>query len=113
MSYENKQIINIKCNICNKNDYINNEFYICNNCKIFLCRKCKNNHNLSHRIYYYSKDYNNDISIKYKINANQKSIRIFGNTFVKNNRKKLKIMYEGEIYKLTNNFKLEKLNNRR
>ena len=99
----------ISCNICYKNDYINNEFYICNQCKIFLCRKCKYNHNLSHNVFYYSKEYDNEITIQYKINTNQKSIRIFGDTFVKNNRKKLKIMCEEEIYMLTKLFKLKNL----
>ena len=52
--YENTQNIDISkiiCNICNKNNKsntYNNEFYICNTCKINICPLCKSKHDKSH-----------------------------------------------------------------
>ena len=43
---------------------------------------------------------NNIISIKYKINKNEKIIRIFGETFVRNNKEFCKIFYKNKKYDL-------------
>ncbi len=48
-----------------------------------------------------------EINIEYKIEEFDKlykEIRIFGSIFVENNEKICKIIYKGEIYKLTENF---------
>ena len=44
----------------------------------------------------------------YKINKNDKKIKIFGKDFVKNNRNKLKIIYENSEYDLQEEFNLDK-----
>ena len=52
--YEKSQKIDltkIKCNVCNLNDKsktYNNEMYICNTCKIYLCPLCKEKHDKNH-----------------------------------------------------------------
>ena len=52
--FEKSQNINIskiicdKCKIRNMGNVFNNEFYICNNCKMNLCPLCKKEHNLKH-----------------------------------------------------------------
>ena len=54
--YEESQKIDIseiKCNICNinnKSNTHNNEFYICNTCNKNICPLCKLNHNKNHII---------------------------------------------------------------
>ena len=59
--YENTQKIDISkiiCNICNKNNKSNinnNEFYICNTCKINICPLCKSTHDKNHNIIDYEK----------------------------------------------------------
>ena len=63
--YQNMENIDIskvvcnKCNIKNKSNTYNNEFYRCNICKINLCPLCKSNHNNNHKIINY--DYKNYI----------------------------------------------------
>ena len=47
-----------------------------------------------------SKDVNGKLNIIYKINENDKKIRIFGDKFVKNNKNKCKISFEGNEYEL-------------
>ena len=57
--FDNAQYIDqykIVCNKCkerNKKDSYNNEFYICNSCKINLCPLCKNIHDKKHNIINY------------------------------------------------------------
>ena len=57
--YENIEKIDISkiiCNICNKNNKsnaYNNEFYICNTCKINICPLCKSIHDKNHNIINY------------------------------------------------------------
>ena len=74
--YENTQKIDIskiKCNICkanNKSNTYNNNFYICNTCKINICPLCKLKHDKNHNIINYDqKDYiceiHNENYIKY------------------------------------------------
>ena len=53
--FENKQFINQNeiicdnCKINNKSNTYNNEFYICNTCKKYLCPLCKKNkHDKNH-----------------------------------------------------------------
>ena len=51
--YENTQKIDtskIICNICNKINLYNNEFYVCNRCKKNICQLCKSNHAKNHNI---------------------------------------------------------------
>ena len=62
--FENKQYINqneIICNNCkinNKSKTYNNEFYICNTCKIYLCPLCKTKkHDKNHNIIKYEEKY--------------------------------------------------------
>ena len=42
-----------------------------------------------------------------KINKNDKKIKIFGNDFVRNNKKKLKIIYEDTEFELQEEFDLD------
>ena len=51
-------------------------------------------------------DRDNIISIKYKINQNDSIIRLFGETFVKNNKGICKIIYKNNIYELVEFFDL-------
>ena len=57
--YEETQKINLsnikcnKCNIKNKGNTFNNEFYKCLNCNINICPLCKSNHNNEHNIIKY------------------------------------------------------------
>ena len=57
--FEKTQNINLSsiicqnCNIRNKGNVNNNEFYICLNCKVNLCPLCKSNHNKNHNIINY------------------------------------------------------------
>ena len=47
-------LLNIKCEICkekNKYNTYNNEFYKCNECKIYICPLCKIKHDKNHDIY--------------------------------------------------------------
>ena len=54
--FKETQKINIKkiiCNICNinnKGNTHNNEFYICNTCNLNICPLCESNHNKNHKI---------------------------------------------------------------
>ena len=74
--FENSQKINLNnilcdiCNMKNKGNSINNEFYICNTCNINLCPLCKKNHDRNHKIINYDdKNYicqrHNEPFIKY------------------------------------------------
>ena len=65
----NKIVCNV-CNINNKGNTHNNEFYICNTCNINICPLCKTKHDKSHIIINYDdKNYicqkHNDTFIKY------------------------------------------------
>ena len=60
-------VSNIKCNICNinnKGNTHNNEFYICNTCNINICPLCKTKHDKNHNIINY--DDKNYICRKHK-----------------------------------------------
>ena len=50
------------------------------------------------------------LDIKYKINKNEKIIRIFDSKFVKNNKDKCKIIIKGKEYELTDEFNINNLN---
>jgi len=65
----NKIVCNI-CNINNRGNTHNNEFYICNTCNINICPICKSKHDKNHKIINYNdKNYicqkHNDSFIKY------------------------------------------------
>jgi len=69
--FENTQKINlieIKCNICNKNktEFSNNKFYFCCSCGKNLCLFCNSNHDKNHNIINY--DEKNYICQKHKEN---------------------------------------------
>ena len=70
--YENIQKIdlsNIKCDYCKsitRNNTFNNEFYICNTCKMQLCPLCKSSHEKKHNIINY--DDKNCICRKHSVN---------------------------------------------
>ena len=49
----------------------------------------------------------NSIDIFYKINDNQKKLKLFGDKFVKNNINKCKIIIEGKEYDLCNNINID------
>ena len=76
--FENTQKININkiicdiCNINNKGNTHNNDFYICNTCNKNICPLCKSNHDKNHNIINYDdKRYickkHNDSFIKYSL----------------------------------------------
>ena len=65
-----------KCNLKNKSDYSNNEFYKCLTCNINLCLLCKTVHPLNHNIINYDqKNYlcnkHNEPFIKYCLKCNK------------------------------------------
>ena len=47
----------IICKECNKNNAYNNEFYICNICKIDICSICKSKHDKNHKLINYNDKY--------------------------------------------------------
>ena len=53
----NSKIICEQCKFINKANTFNNEFYICNSCKINLCPYCKLNHDKNHKIVNYEQKY--------------------------------------------------------
>ena len=57
------------------------------------------------------KEINNEISIIYKVNKTEKSIKIFNSEFVSNNIKKCKILYNGKQYELQEEFNLKNIHN--
>ena len=69
----------IICNICNtnkKSDSYNRIFYRCNQCKVNICIKCKQNHEKAHNIIEYDKIYyiceeHDDIYTSYCKNCNK------------------------------------------
>jgi len=72
--FEKTQIINlmnIKCDICKKNNkFINNKFYKCNECNINICPLCESKHDKKHNIIDYDKiqyicNKHNEIFINY------------------------------------------------
>ena len=50
---------------------------------------------------------NNNDEIIYKINKNEKKVKIFGEKFVKNNSDKIEILYKNKTIKLTEELKIE------
>ena len=63
------------------------------------------------KIYYKIINKKNDITIKYKINKNDKFIKIFDEYFVNNNRNVCKIKYNNDILELREKFNIENINN--
>ena len=53
---------------------------------------------------------NNELTLIYKINKDDKEIKIFDSVFVKNNKNICKIKYENEEYELTEYFKVDSKN---
>ena len=53
---------------------------------------------------------NNEITIIYKINKNDKFVKIFDEDFVKDKKDFCKILYEGKEYELQGNFNVENIN---
>ena len=53
---------------------------------------------------------NNEITIIYRINKNDKKIRIFGENFVHNNKNNCKILCDGNEYEITEYFDVSKIN---
>ena len=97
----NKELTPIK--FIEDNDYKNNKIII----QVKLRDKPFINNNNDE--YIKSKknvDDNDKLIAKYKINKNQKIIKIFGASFVKNNKKFCKIVYEGKEYELIENFEI-------
>ena len=71
-----------KCNLKNKSDYSNNEFYKCLTCNINLCLLCKTVHPLNHNIIIYDqKNYlcnkHNEPFIKYCLKCNKNIYALF------------------------------------
>jgi len=48
-----------------------------------------------------------EIIIRYKINKNDKVIKLFWNRFIENNRNKCKIIYEGKEYEIKERWKID------
>jgi len=75
-----------------------------------------NENNINHKFYKINNIYNllndkvNEITAIYKVNDEKNKIRIFGSDFVKNNKDKCKIIYENEIYDLTEYFNIKPKN---
>ena len=55
--------------------------------------------------------YNDEIILKYKINKNEKRVKIFGQNFVKNYKHYCKILYEDKKYELEEYFDVNNINN--
>ena len=113
----NNEIFSIKCqkedkmkNICN---IFKKEVKLLNDKLYFLCGENEINEELTlseqiiesdistNNIDIFVFDRDNIISIIYKIKGNDKIIRIFGETFVNNNKDICKIFYINKIYELT------------
>ena len=108
---KNYDIHNDIKNIINEKD-INIQFQ-----KIFNIYKLineKDNKEISNQIMISNEIKNNDnkdeITIKYKVNKDDKEIKIFGETFVKNNKDKCKYIYEGKENELNEHFDLSNYN---
>ena len=102
--YENTQKIDISeikyniCNINNKSNTFNNEFYVCNTCKKNICPLCKSIHDKNHNIINYEqKEYiceiHNEYYVKY---CNTCSINICLSCYNKHNKHDI-ISYENII----------------
>ena len=89
---------NIMSNSSN-NNIINNNKIIKYTSQIIENRKI----NMDDIINIYNK-INSAITIKYKIEGNQKTINLFGSDFVKENKKNCQIICNDKIYELTENF---------
>jgi hypothetical protein len=107
--YENIEKIDISkiiCNICNinnKSNTYNNEFYICNTCKINICPLCKSIHDKNHNIINYEdKGYiceiHNENYIKY---CNTCKLNICMFCFNKHNKHEI-IIYDNIIPDIDN-----------
>ena len=85
------------------NDYILKDINKIIN-EISINNKFNNIMDLYEKMNYDERD--NEITMIYKINKNENSIRIFGSKFVENNKDKCKIIYNDNEYELENEFKL-------
>ena len=56
---------------------------------------------------YNKMEYIDEIIIRYKINKNEKEIKIFDNNFINNNKNKCKIIYEGKEYEIKEKFNID------
>ena len=52
----------------------------------------------------------NEIKIIYKIDKNEKEIKLFGSTFIKNNKDKCKFIYKDKEYEIKEYFNIKKIN---
>ena len=55
---------------------------------------------------------NNEITIIYKINKNEKFVKIFDKDFVEDKKENCKIIYEGKVYELQENFEFNNITNK-
>ena len=55
-------------------------------------------------------EYLEEIIIRYKINKNEKEIKIFDSKFIENNKNKCKIIYEGKEYEIKEKFNIDDKN---
>ena len=84
--------IEIKCDICNKKCFINNYFYNCYNCKLYLCQNCKLIHEQSHNIIFLfdknniilNLNKNNSIDNKQNTNKEKNNLKIILDKLNKN-----------------------------
>jgi hypothetical protein len=96
--------------LLNKNE-INNNDKIKNDIKEII-----NDDNINNKFkkiinVYYQMEYIEEIIIRYKINKNENEIKIFGDTFINNNKNKCTIMYEDKEYDLKEKWNVDKIKN--
>ena len=94
LKYENKLINIIE-------EYDNQIKDLREDCKKYI-KKLEENKKL--------KEISNEIIIIYKVNKNDKTIKIFNTEFVNNNKKHCKIIYEGKEYELKEEFNIKNIN---
>ena len=94
--------------LLNKNEINNNE-KIKNDIKDII-----NDANINNKFkkivdIYYQMEYIEEIIIKYKINKNDNEIKIFGDTFINNNKNTCTIIYEEKEYDLKEKWNVDKI----
>ena len=52
-------------------------------------------------------EFQDEMIIRYKINKNEKEIRIFNNNFINNNKNKCKIIYEDKEYEIKEKWNID------
>ena len=101
-NYRNYEMLLNKKEINNNNDIKNDIKEIINDNNIN--NKFKKIIDIYNKMEYIDDD---EIIIRYKINKNDKEIKIFDNEFIKNNRDKCQIIYEGKEYEIKEKWNID------